>query len=93
MQTSTDKQLHELARKRVDFKRHLVVYLITNAVLWTIWFVTGRGYPWPVWPLAGWGIGVLFHYLFEYRSSRFLSEEEEYKKLKKQIEELQTMAH
>jgi hypothetical protein len=37
--------------------------------------------------MAGWGIGVVFHYLFEYRSSRLLSEEEEYIKLKKQVEE------
>ena len=87
MQSPTDTQLHELARKRVDFKSHLIVYCVINAALWTIWFVTGRGYLWPVWPMAGWGIGVLFHYLFDYRASRFLSEEKEYDKLKKKMEE------
>jgi 2TM domain len=87
MQTPTDNQLHELARKRVDFRVHLVVYCVTNAALWIIWFVTGRGYVWPVWPMAAWGIGVVFHYIFDYRSSGFLSEEDEYKKLKKEIEE------
>jgi hypothetical protein len=92
MQTPTDTQLHELARKRVDFRRHLLVYFVMNAVLWTIWFITGQGYLWPVWPTAGWGIGVLFHYLFEYRSSRLLSEEEEYKKLKKEMEEHKSLA-
>jgi hypothetical protein len=49
--------------------------------------LTGKGYIWPVWPMIGWGIGLVFHYMFEYRSSRFLSEEEEYKKLKKEMEE------
>ena len=92
MQTHTDAQLRELARKRVDFRRHLVVYFVTNAVLWTIWLVTGQGYLWPVWPLAGWGIGVLFHYIFEYRSSSLLSEEEEYKKLKKEVQERERVA-
>ena len=87
MQFPTDAQLHEQARKRVDFRIHLVVYLVTNAALWTIWFLTGRGYMWPVWPMVGWGIGVIFHYMFDYGPSRFLSEEEEYRKLKKQIEE------
>lgn len=82
MQTPTDTQLRELAHKRVEFRTHLVVYGIINAALWLIWYFTGQGYKWPVWPMAGWGIGVLFHYLFEYRSSRLLSEEEEYKKLK-----------
>jgi hypothetical protein len=87
MQTPTDKQLHELARKRVDFRAHLVVYFVTNAALWIIWFLTGQGYVWPVWPMAGWGIGVIFHYLFDYRPSRLLSEEEENNKLKKEMQE------
>lgn len=85
MQTLSDNQLHELARKRVEFRRHLVVYFVIISILWMIWFLTGAGYIWPIWPMAGWGIGVIFHYLFEYRSSSFLSEEEEYKKLKKEM--------
>ena len=85
MQTLSENQLHELARKRVEFRRHLVVYFVIISILWMIWFLTGAGYIWPIWPMAGWGIGVIFHYLFEYRSSSFLSEEEEYKKLKKEM--------
>lgn len=86
MQNYTDKQLHELARKRVDFRRHLIVYLVINGILWTIWWLTGSGYPWPIWPTAGWGIGLIFHYVFDYRASKFLSEDEEYERLKKQLE-------
>ncbi len=85
MQTLSDNQLHELARKRVEFRRHLVVYFVIISILWMIWFLTGAGYIWPIWPMAGWGIGVIFHYMFEYRSSSFLSEEEEYKKLKREM--------
>lgn len=85
MQQLSDSQLHELARKRVEFRRHLLVYFITNAALWIIWFLTGQGYPWPVWPLVGWGIGLVFHYIFDYRYTHFLSEEEEYEKLKNEI--------
>ena len=87
MSSATDMQLRELARKRVAFRAHLITYGVINAAFWIIWFVTGQGYPWPIWPMAGWGIGVIFHYLFDYRPSRFLSEEEEYKKLKKESEE------
>ena len=86
MQLPNDAQLRELAHKRVEFRIHLIVYCVTNAALWIIWLVTGKGYMWPVWPLAGWGIGLVFHYLFEYRPSSFLSEEEEYRKLKKHSE-------
>lgn len=85
MQTLSENQLHELARKRVEFRRHLVVYFVIISILWMIWFLTGAGYIWPIWPMAGWGIGVIFHYMFEYRSSSFLSEEEEYKKLKREM--------
>ena len=87
MQGFADSQLHELARKRVEFRTHLIVYCVVNGALWILWYVTGQGYPWPLWPLIGWGIGLIFHYLFEYRSSKLLSEEEKYKKLKKQMEE------
>ena len=87
MQTLTDTQLREMAKKRVEFRAHLLVYCVMNVMFWAIWLVTGRGYPWPVWPMAGWGIGVLFQYLFDYRSSRILSMDEEYKKLKKEMEE------
>ena len=88
MRKPTDAELHEQARKRIDFKRHLFTYIIVIGTLWVIWFFTGKGYPWPVWPMAGWGIGVIFHYAFDYRSSRFLSEEEEYQKLKRRAENL-----
>ena len=87
MQTSSDNQLRELAHKRVDFRRHLVVYFVMNSALWVIWWFTGHGYAWPIWPMAGWGVGVLFHYVFDYRSSKFFSDDEEYKKLKSQMQE------
>ena len=86
MQAQSDNELRQLARKRVDFRRHLIVYLIINGMLWLLWLVTGRGYPWPVWPMGGWGIGLIFHYLFEYRTSKFLSEEDEYRRLKGRME-------
>lgn len=93
MQTLTDSQLHEIARKRVEFRAHLIVFCVVNGFLWILWYVTGHGYPWPLWPLAGWGIGLIFHYLFEYRPSRLLSEEEEYQRLKKQVEEKRSFTH
>jgi hypothetical protein len=84
MNQLNDEQLRQLARKRVEFRTHLIVYLVINTALWVIWFLTGQGYIWPIWPLVGWGVGVLFQYLFDYRASRILSEEKEYNKLKKQ---------
>jgi hypothetical protein len=36
-------------------------YLAVMALLWLIWLVTGAGYPWPIWPMLGWGMGVAGH--------------------------------
>ena len=55
----------EAAVKRVkakrEFKNHLAVYLIVNALLVVIWAASGQGYFWPVWPIAGWGVGLAFN--------------------------------
>jgi hypothetical protein len=37
-------------------------YLVVIVLLWLIWLATGAGYPWPVWPMLGWGIGVAGRY-------------------------------
>ena len=46
-------------RPRLDGQ--LRTYLVVIALLWLIWLVTGAGYPWPIWPMLGWGIGVAGH--------------------------------
>ncbi len=55
----------QLARKRVqarrDFGSHLVAYIVVNALLIVVWASTGAGYFWPVWVLAGWGVGLILH--------------------------------
>jgi len=63
----TEEQVYALAKKRVearrDFAIHLIVYLGVNTLLVCLWlFVTGRGFPWFVFPLGGWGIGVVCHF-------------------------------
>lgn len=55
----------EAAIKRLESKRgfrtHLTVYLLVNALLVVVWLMTGRGYFWPIWSIAGWGIAILIH--------------------------------
>lgn len=53
----------EQARKRVE-KKHkfhgdVVAYVIINVLLIGIWALSGAGYFWPGWVLAGWGVLLL----------------------------------
>lgn len=49
-------------KERRDFWTHLFVYLAVNTLLVIVWAVTDAGgYFWPVWPIAGWGIGLTVH--------------------------------
>lgn len=63
----TEEQIYEAATERVkqkkEFYTHLALYIVINALLVVIWAMTSRAYPWFVWPLSGWGIGILFHAL------------------------------
>jgi hypothetical protein len=42
-------------RRRPDFPAFVAV----NLLLIVIWAATGAGYFWPIWPLLGWGIGLI----------------------------------
>lgn len=64
----SEEEIYEEAKKRVkakkDFYLHLAVYITINIFLIIIWAVTTPGgFPWFVFPLGGWGIGLLFHFL------------------------------
>ena len=64
----SEEQIYEEAKKRVEAKRgfyiHLFVYVVVNIILIIIWaFPAGGGYPWFLWVIGGWGIGVLFNFI------------------------------
>ena len=52
-------------KKRMELWTHLGSYVIVNAFLVILWAITGAGYPWFIWVMVGWGIGVAFH-IMEY---------------------------
>jgi hypothetical protein len=60
-----DEELREQAIARLGKKRefgaHLLAYVMVNTLLVVVWAVTGAGFFWPVFPLMGWGIGLIFH--------------------------------
>ena len=60
MTNSTDRAL---ARKRIEKRRNLqgtfVAYVVINTFLVGVWAMTGGGYFWPAWVIAGWGVAML----------------------------------
>jgi hypothetical protein len=52
--------LARLEAKR-DFRNHVAIYVIVNTMLVAIWALSGQGYFWPVWPILGWGVGLVLH--------------------------------
>lgn len=53
------------ARKRLEARRKIVAdvvsYVVINAFLVFVWLVTGAGYFWPGWVMAGWGMLLALH--------------------------------
>ena len=52
----------DLARKQIQKRRNLqgglVAYIVFNAFLVGVWAMSGGGYFWPGWVLAGWGVAM-----------------------------------
>ena len=60
-QVLRDKAVRQLKKQR-DFRSHVLVYVLVNTFLVVIWVVTGgHGFFWPIFPIAGWGIGVIMN--------------------------------
>lgn len=58
------RELNE--ERRLGFRVHLMSYVVVQLMLVATWWLTSNGgevMPWFVFPLFGWGIGVVAHYV------------------------------
>jgi hypothetical protein len=55
-----ERALVHLKKKR-DFFAHVLVYVMVNSLIVVIWAMTSHGFFWPIFPMAGWGIGVVMN--------------------------------
>ena len=60
-----EAEAKQILRRRI-FLLHLSIYVATNLSLIGIWAMTGAGYPWFVFPILGWGIGIVAHGVVAY---------------------------
>ena len=63
MTTTDDPREAAIERLKLkrDFRTNFMVYVLVNAFLIVIWAASGAGYFWPIWPIAGWGVGLAIH--------------------------------
>ena len=79
-----EAELRRRAIKRIEDKRglaaHVLSYVLVNSMLVVIWYLTGADFFWPILPILGWGIGIVFHVwdvLWPTASERKIQEEME----------------
>jgi len=71
----SEDKLRKLARKRaqakIGFYVHLVIYVIINVFLVLLWYMTSdtTEFPWFIFPLVGWGIGLVAHGVYTFYGS------------------------
>ena len=46
-------------QRRTRRQPEWAAFLAVNLLLIVIWAATGAGYFWPIWPLLGWGLGLI----------------------------------
>ena len=88
----TEEELIQLAEKRIKIKRelysHIAAYVFVNAFLIGFYFMFSQNtFPWFVFPLGGWGLGLAFHIFgtiqelsFKYNANAINKEVEKIKK-------------
>lgn len=57
----TRKQRLRRREMRASLQIHTAVFVFVQLLLVAVWTSTGAGFPWFVFPLLGWGVGLAAH--------------------------------
>lgn len=80
------KQARKIAKDKICFYVHFVIYILVNGFLYAQWFwiTEGTGFPWVIPTTVGWGIGIIAHFIgvFVIEPKSRILEEKEFQKLK-----------
>jgi hypothetical protein len=71
------RRQERLVAQQSSARKHLAAYVAGSSLMIFIWLAvgvaTGAWYPWPLWPILGWGFGV-YHHTKPLREARRLRE-------------------
>ena len=81
------EELINLAKRRVQFKEHVAIFLLANIVLWVINAIinyeVGLHFYWAALVTIGWGAKLSFHFTKAYLYNPDIAIKREYARLKK----------
>ena len=60
-ETDLRRRAERRADAKLSFRANLVAYVLVNAGLVAINLITSPGYFWAIWPMLGWGLGLVAH--------------------------------
>jgi hypothetical protein len=65
MEKKEDKleKAKKIAKSKVEFIRHLGIYVVVMVILAVINNITSPGYQWWLWPAGFWGLGVIINFM------------------------------
>ncbi len=90
MENQQNNEKYQRAKKKVrdlkDFYTHLITYAAVNVVLIIINLVTSPNQLWFYWVTIFWGIGLIFHAMSTFGTSKFQSKDWEEKKIKEEMD-------
>jgi hypothetical protein len=56
--------------QRLGFRIHATVFVAVQLLIFVVWALVGGGFPWFLFALAGWGVGLAAHYAVAHDSFR-----------------------
>ncbi|WP_203292605.1 2TM domain-containing protein [Luteirhabdus pelagi] len=91
MNYSSPQNKYEYAKQRVEklkgFYWHLSIYLLFIPVFLWLNYVSNTSFPWALFPIIGWGIGLIGHAADTYEWNPFFGKDWEKRKIEEFMRE------
>lgn len=95
--TNLDQERYDRAKQRVEILRgfygHAIVFVFVNIGLAAYNLMLSPDRIWFVYPLAGWGIGLVAHGAYAMGSGRFLGAAWQERKIREEMDREQRRSH
>lgn len=62
-ETGLREEAERRAQARMSVRVHAFVYVLVNGGLLALDYLTDRQFDWAWWPMLGWGIGLVAHFV------------------------------